>query len=250
MADGVPSVFVKQDAAAPPGLFESEARGLRWLATAGGVRVAEVLAVDATSLTLERLTPTRPTPAAADRFGADLARTHAAGAPVWGHTEGDGFIGPLPLPHGPYRSWADLWWSGRIEPFLRRAVDRGTVSSLDARRVEEVSVRRAAAVSAGEPARVHGDLWSGNVVWTQQGAVLVDAGAAHGGHAEADLAMLALFGLPYLDRVLAAYGECSPLLDGWRDRVPLMQLHPILVHVVLFGGAYVGALTKAVDALA
>jgi fructosamine-3-kinase len=99
------------------------------------------------------------------------------------------------------------------------------------------------------PARIHGDLWSGNVVWTAHGAVLIDAGAAHGGHPETDLAMLALFGLPHLGRVVRAYDAEMPLAAGWQDRVPLMQLHPLLVHVVLFGGRYVSAVRDAIAAL-
>lgn len=238
--------FVKRDPSAPVGFFEAEARGMRWLSEAGGARVATVQAVGRSFIELERLAPTQPTTTAADAFGAALARTHAAGSDVWGSRSGDGFIGPLPLPNGPYGSFADLWWRGRVEPYLRRAVDSGSVSVSDARRVEHVTVRRSAEVPAASPARVHGDLWSGNVVWTAHGAVLVDGGAAHGGCAEADLAMLALFGLPQLERVLAAYADVSPLAHGWRDRVPLMQLHPLLVHVVLFGGGYVGSLRRAV----
>ena len=65
--------------------------------------------------------------------------------------------------------------------------------------------------------------------------MLIDP-AAHGGHREADLAMLALFGAPHLERVLAAYDEAAPLADGWRDRVLLHQVHPLLLHAVLFGG--------------
>ena len=30
----------------------------------------------------------------------------------------------------------------------------------------------------------------------------------------------------------------APLAAGWRDRVPLHQLHPLLVHACLFGAAY------------
>ena len=99
----------------------------------------------------------------------------------------------------------------------------------------------AGAFDTGEPpARLHGDLWSGNVLWTADEAVLIDP-AAHGGHREADLAMLALFGAPHLERVLAAYDEAAPLADGWRERVPLHQVHPLLLHAVLFGGSYGGA---------
>ena len=100
-----------------------------------------------------------------------------------------------------------------------------------------------------EPAaRLHGDLWSGNVLWASGGAVLVDP-AAHGGHRETDIAMLALFGLPHLDRVVAAYDEAAPLAMGWRERVALHQLHPLLVHSVLFGGGYVRRATRTAAAL-
>ena len=88
------------------------------------------------------------------------------------------------------------------------------------------------------PARIHGDLWSGNVLWSPDGVVLIDP-AAHGGHRITDLAMLALFGTPRLARIHAAYAEASDHLpDGWRDLIGLHQLHPLLVHADLFGGSY------------
>jgi len=62
--------------------------------------------------------------------------------------------------------------------------------------------------------------------------------AAYGGHREVDLAMLSLFGLPHLHRVLEAYDEEHPLADGWRDRLGVHQLFPLLVHACLFGGGY------------
>lgn len=88
------------------------------------------------------------------------------------------------------------------------------------------------------PALLHGDLWAGNLHWSAAGpAYLIDP-AVHGGHRETDLAMLALFGAPLLERILAAYDEAAPLAPGWRDRVALHQLHPVVVHAALFGGGY------------
>jgi fructosamine-3-kinase len=98
------------------------------------------------------------------------------------------------------------------------------------------------------PARLHGDLWAGNVMWTPQGATLIDP-AAHGGHRETDLAMLALFGLPHLDDVLAAYDDERPLRPGWRRRTALHQLYPVGVHAVLFGGHYVAQLDRLLTSL-
>lgn len=245
-----PDRFVKHDPAAPAGFFEAEARGLRWLAQApGGVRVVGVVDVAPTRLVLDRLQAAPATKQHADDFGARLARTHLAGAPVWGSADGDGFIGPLPLPNGPFDTWPDLWWDGRVLPYLRRCADSGRLAPADVRDVERAVASTAPQVPAPEPARIHGDLWSGNVVWTSRGAVLIDAAAAHGGHPEADLAMLALFGCAHLERVLHSYQRVHPLADGWRERVSLFWLHPLLVHVVLFGGHYIERTRAAVRSL-
>ena len=83
-------------------------------------------------------------------------------------------------------------------------------------------------------------LWSGGRGW------LVDP-AAHGGHRETDLAMLTLFGEGWVPRLLAAYAESTPLADGWRERQRLHQIHPLLVHAVLFGGGYLAAALAAAE---
>jgi fructosamine-3-kinase len=132
------------------------------------------------------------------------------------------------------------WYAGhRVLPYLRRAVDDGTISPGEAAVVERVCERLADLAGPAEPpARLHGDLWSGNVLWGADGRAWLIDPAAHGGHRETDLAMLRLFGCPYLDRVLEAYAQAAPLADGWTARVPLHQLFPLLVHTVLFGRGY------------
>jgi fructosamine-3-kinase len=246
----VADTFVKRDPKAPAGFFEAEARGLRWLGqVAEGIPVVEVVDVSVSQIVLRRLHPVTPTTTHAEQLGRMLARTHQASAPVWGRDDGDGFIGPLPLANGPFESWAALWWAGRIEPYLRRAVDARLLSGAEATGVEHAVHRSCLEVPAAAPRRVHGDLWAGNVVWTASGPVLIDAASAHGGHPESDLAMLALFGLAHLDRVVAAYHEVRPLPAGWRERTPLLQLHPLLVHVVLFGHGYVRQVREAVRSL-
>ena len=90
------------------------------------------------------------------------------------------------------------------------------------------------------PARLHGDLWSGNVMADSRGRPWLIDPSAYGGHREVDLAMLRLFGAPSA-RVFAAYEEVAPLAPGWEQRVELWQLLPLIVHAVLFGGSYRGA---------
>jgi fructosamine-3-kinase len=75
------------------------------------------------------------------------------------------------------------------------------------------------------------------VMWTPDGVVLIDP-AAHGGHRESDLAMLALFGCPYYDEIVDGYQRVHPLGHGWRTRIGLHQLFALLAHVVLFGGGH------------
>ena len=237
LSDGS-SALMKTRPHAPGDFFASEARGLRWLGAASAVDVPEVLAAEADCLILSWVEPGRPTTEAAEAFGRALASTHRAGAPQFGGDQ-DGYIGTLPLPNRPAATWPEFFATRRILPYLRLARDRSAVSDDDVASIEAV-VRRIPELAGPPepPARLHGDLWSGNVLWGQDGkAWLVDP-AAYGGHRETDLAMLALFGLPQLQRVLDAYQEVAPLADGWQERVALHQLFPLLVHAALFGGSY------------
>lgn len=236
LSDGS-TVLVKTRANAPDGFFAAEARGLRWLAEPGVADVAEVLAAEEDCLVLRWVEPARPSPDAATRFGRALARLHASGAPELGADQ-DGFIGLLPLPNRTAPTWPEFYATRRVLPYLKLASDRGNIEPDDAAAVESLVGRLTELAGPEEPpARLHGDLWSGNVVWTADSAVLIDP-AAHAGHRETDLAMLALFGLPHLQRVLDAYAEEHPLAEGWEDRQPLHQLFPLLVHAALFGGGY------------
>ncbi|MBD2759479.1 fructosamine kinase family protein [Yimella sp. cx-573] len=248
-------MFRKQSRRAPEGYFRWEAAGLRWLAAADGAAVVEVVDVSDDHLDLKRLTETAPESRTAEAFGRALAITHDAGADAFGCPpqgwHGDGYFGPLeqpiPLDLDPTDSWGEFYADQRLRPIAQRCVDSGALSAGDGALLEQLADR----VAAGEfdtddvPARVHGDLWSGNLMWTEQGAVLIDP-AAHGGHREYDLAMLALFGTPHLDRIVAAYDEAHPLADGWRDRVALHQLYPLAVHALLFGSGYAAQTMAAV----
>lgn len=239
-----------------------EAAGLEWIRVDGGAAVVGVDSVDGSDLVLQELSPVSPSASDAEDFGRALARTHAAGASGYGigpdHWSGDGYQGPaddlLPLPLSSCDSWGAMYADLRLAPLLARLADAshaGRVAPGGAQRgksrietppLAEPLLRRLRAGEFDEscttPARLHGDLWSGNVLWTSYGAVLIDP-AAHGGHPESDLAALALFGAPHLERILASYNEVAPLADGRRDRVPLMQLHLVLLHAVLFRGGYV-----------
>jgi fructosamine-3-kinase len=203
-----------------------EAAGLRWLA-AGGARVPRILAESADELVLERVPPGRLDAAGEEELGRMLAAVHAAGAPHFGSLPAPGrfLVGACELPSPEGDDWNDYYLQHRCRPLARRV-------GLE-REVSAVVVR----APAEPPARLHGDLWGGNVLADVRGRPWLIDPAAYGGHREVDLAMLDLFGrVPA--RTIAAYEEVSPLAEGWRSRVELWQLFPLLVHAVLFGGGY------------
>jgi fructosamine-3-kinase len=238
---------VAEDSAAA---FAAEANGLRWLGEPGAVPVPEVFAAEPAALVMSMITPGQATPEAAFRFGAELARLHAAGADSFG-APWPGFIASLPLdntqqPQQP--QWPEWYATRRLLPYLRLATDSGALGPQEGRLTEAVMDRIGGLAGPAEPpSRIHGDCWAGNVLWSGGRGWLIDP-AAHGGHRETDLAMLALFGAPHLDRIMAGYNDTVPLAAGWRSRVPLHQLHPLLVHACLFGASYRDAVQAAARA--
>ncbi|MBZ3901804.1 fructosamine kinase family protein [Streptomyces scabiei] len=226
-----------------PGAVRAEAAGLRWLAETDTVRLPALHGHDAGRLVIDLVRQGAPGAEAALRLGADLAALHATGAPAFGAPPPGGpreaYIGRAPMRNVPGTDWPAWYAEHRVLPYLRRAVDGGTVRPAEAAVVEEVCARLPGLAGPAEPpARLHGDLWNGNVLWGADGHVRLIDPAAHGGHRETDLAMLALFGCPHLDEVLRGYERTAPLADGWRARVGLHQLFPLLVHAALFGRGY------------
>ena len=240
--DGGGRAFVKTRAGAEPGEYAAEAAALEWLAEPAALRVPRVLAVSDELLALEWVDEGRLGAAGEDELGRGLAALHLAGAERFGAVADgaptDTRIGPLLLPNDPCPDWPSFYAERRLRPLLPRASKRGALSAGGRRAVERVCERLPELAGPPEPpARLHGDLWSGNVLAGADGRPWLIDPAAYGGHREVDLAMLRLFGAPS-PRALAAYEEAAPLADGHEERVPLWQLFPLLVHAVLFGGGY------------
>lgn len=236
-------VFMKTNARAPASMFPAEAHGLEWLREAGALRIPRVLAASAGNegepsfLVLELLTPGRQKRDFDERLGRGLAELHRFGAPAFGLSR-DNFIGSLPQRNRAHDTWADFYWAERLEPQLARAVKEGRASARLRSGLERLAARLPELVGPSEPpARLHGDLWGGNLHVDDQGAPCLIDPAAYGGHREVDLAMMRLFG-GFGERVFGAYAEAYPLSPGHEERAQLYQLYPLLVHVNLFGGSY------------
>jgi fructosamine-3-kinase len=254
--------FVKTRADAAPGEFAAEAAGLRWLAEPGALRTPRVLDVDDGYLALEWIEPGTLDADGEQELGRGLAMTHTAYAPgfgrfdpTWAHDEdevtedrapgsrdGDAagvtWLASLRLSNEPTADWPTFYAERRLRPLALQARDRGALQPAGVEAVERVCERMSQLTGPPEaPARLHGDLWQGNVLADAKGRPWLIDPSAYGGHREVDLAMLALFGSPS-PRTLDGYQELAPLADGWRERVGLYQLLPLLVHALLFGGSY------------
>jgi fructosamine-3-kinase len=245
------SIFAKTwpSGDAPDGFFAAEAAGLAWLREAGAAPVPEVIVALPQMIAMEWIEPGDPSRAAAEQLGRDLAALHRAGSPAYG-ADWPGYIGPLPLDNTPTTDpWGAWFGERRLRPYLKISADRGAVSATDVAVVEQIIKTLSSYATSEAPARTHGDLWPGNLQWSADGRTWLVDPAAQGGHRETDLAELALFGgAPHLDAILGAYQEVYPLATGWQARVPLHQLHLLLVHTAAFGGGYRSAVRAAADA--
>jgi len=241
-------VFVKTHAAPPPGLYAAEAGGLGWLAE-GPLRVPRVLAVGERFLALEWLALGARGGDARfeEQLGRGLAQLHALGAPGLGLARNN-YLATLPQDNAPAPDLPTFWIERRLRPTIARLSDAGLVDRLDLL-ADRLAAHPERLGPPERPARLHGDLWWGNVgvLRDPRGTPVIFDPAVYGGHREIDLAMLALFG-GLGDRLIAAYGEVWPLAPGWRSRLGLWQLYPVAVHAVLFGGSYLSQLARGLDA--
>ena len=254
---GGESLFLKRYPAIPTGsIAQAEARGLEWLRAPQAIRVPRVLASSPQALALEWIEADEraaSTPAMAERLGQALAALHRAGAPNFGLDQPN-FIGRLPQRNDPTGEWAHFYRDARIAPLAERARRAGHLGPKDEALLASFLEALPDLVGPGEaPARLHGDLWSGNCLFDTKGQPWIFDPAVYGGHREVDLAMMKLFG-GFETRTFEAYEEAFPLAPGAPQRVPVYQAYPILVHVCLFGAGYVerlrGALRSALSRVA
>ena len=288
----------KKTASAPAIAFElAGLADLQAAQEAGGAWCAPVIEKSTTYLTTAFITRRPPTRTAARAFGRALAYTHAYlptpgtnrlfGQAPSGFSAKSGFMGATSLPlisaAGPRRSFGEFYGADRLLPYLPAALANGSIDIRSGKLIEKLAEKlRDGAFDSPQPqlvksdaALLHGDLWSGNLLWgipptlpaplpsmksvpastqTTQTAqsftsspphadaesvagILIDP-ASHGGHSESDLAQLGVFGADFIPDIYAGYEEVSPLAPGWEERIGLHQLHMLIVHAAIFGGGY------------
>ncbi|MEQ8699673.1 MAG: fructosamine kinase family protein [Bauldia litoralis] len=232
------SVVVKQAGGGEN--LETEAWMLRYLAAHAPVPVPAVLHAAADVMVLDYVPTSGGIDARVEGDAAEnLAALHAVTAPRFG-LERDTLIGPLRQPNPPCDDWVEFFRDHRLLYMADLAHEAGRLPADLRARIDGLAARLGDLLPRHPtPSLIHGDVWGGNVL-VRDGrlAALIDP-AIHYADAEIELAFVTLFGT-FGETFFRRYHEIRPIDRLFREeRIPLLNLYALLVHVRLFGGGYV-----------
>lgn len=173
-------------------------------------------------------------------LGEQLARMHSVQQHRYGLNH-DNYIGSLTQSNNQHDNWSSFFQFERLNPLVKHAFDRGLLTKKHLARFDELYRHLPHLFPDEPPSMLHGDLWSGNVHCGENGKAYFIDPAVYVGHREMDIAMTSLFG-GFSQAFYNAYNSVYPLEQGWQYRVPLCNLYPNLVHLILFGVAYLSGI--------
>lgn len=220
-----------------PKMFELESQGLNLLSS--HIATPEIMEVGSFEnlqyLILNEIQTAPTTPQFWIEFGAQLASLHEVTNIDFG-LDDNNYIGSLIQDNTSYGNWTKFLIERRLSPMIEMAVNAGEVNYVEAKIIEKLYTKLPEIIPTEKPALLHGDLWSGNFLSGKSGAILIDP-AVYFGHREMDLAMMHLFG-GFHESLFDSYINIAPLEPGWKSRIEINQLYPLLVHLNLFGRSY------------
>lgn len=178
-------------------------------------------------------------------FGKSLSELHQKSNTSFGLDQNN-YIGSLQQPNDQLSSWEDFFISKRLKPLIKIAFDKKLLTKKHLIGFDKFYTIFSELIPVEVPSLLHGDLWSGNLLCSLgQKAVFIDP-AVYYGHREIDIAMTRMFGgfdLTYLEE----YNDRFPLEKGWEKRIPIHNLYPHLVHLVLFGKPYLRGIENVIE---
>lgn len=232
-----------------PRMFEAEAYGLQLLAATNTVNVPKVIQngiVEHISyLLLEYIEAGEVSANSMLNIGRQLAALHKHSNTFYG-LERDNYIGSLPQSNQPTNNWNNFFIEQRLRPLLQKALAAGLLNTSDENNFELLFSKIDNILPDEQPALLHGDLWSGNYLIHLNGMPYLIDPAVYYGNREMDIAMSLLFG-GFSTSFYDGYEEVYPLQKGWKHRINLCNLYPLLVHVNLFEGSYVRQLRSCLQ---
>ena len=225
--------FVKWNTNSKANMFQSEYNGLKVLKDTNTIRIPNVLCFDDDFLILEFIPPSNPNNAFWEVFGQKLALMHKQTHSKFG-LDFDNYIGSLYQDNTQNKNWTEFFIQNRLQAQLSIGNFSGTLLS----DFDKLFQKLPNLFPNEKPALLHGDLWSGNFLAKNGDTTMLIDPAIYYGNREMDIAMSKLFG-GFNSDFYFAYNESRPLENGWEERIQICNLYPLLVHVNLFGGAYI-----------
>ncbi len=245
LVSGEKDFFVKWNSReAFPMMFEKEFRALERLRDSCSLTIPQPLLVgefeEDSYLVMECITGGRRNENYWEELGRGLAKLHRQSALEFGWEEHN-FIGSLPQYNDANRDWPEFFVENRINKPLQMAVDAGILGSDDIRLCDSANRIFLELLKGPEnPAMIHGDLWSGNLMVDRNGLPCLIDPAIYFANREIEIAFTTLFGR-FGEGFYDAYQEVFQMESGFENRFEVYNLYPLLVHANLFGGAYVGS---------
>jgi protein-ribulosamine 3-kinase len=241
--------FVKWNSASRfPGMFAAEEKGLLILRECSGFVVPEVVlnsqAENTAFLVMDFIERAPSYWSDAGKILANMHRSKPFKHESFGLNH-DNFIGSLTQSNKIHDSWAGFFSNERILPQMKMAIDNGQLGKSDLNAAEQFCKRIDELFPEEKPVLLHGDLWSGNFMFTSNGPAVFDP-AVYWGHREMDIAMTKLFG-GFDEGFYIGYNEDYTLEKNWEKRIDYCNLYPLLVHVNLFGGGYVNDVRRILN---
>lgn len=226
-----------------PAMFEKEARGLELLHQSNTARVPLVIHYDEVDdysfLLLEYIKSSKQRKDFWIDFAQSLAALHRIHNVQFG-LDHDNYMGSLYQWNIAHHDWIGFFIDERLERQLKLARDDGKIDTAGVAAFQRLFTRLHDILPVEKPSLLHGDLWSGNFMIDDSGRVCIIDPAVYFGHREIDIAMSKLFGGFHFN-FYAEYNKAFPMEAGWQERVDIYNLYPLMVHVNLFGGGYMGS---------
>ena len=225
--------FVKWNTNSKANMFQTEYNGLKVLKDTNTIRIPNVLCFDDDFLIIEFIPPSNPNNAFWEVFGQKLALMHKQTHSKFG-LDFDNYIGSLYQDNTQNKNWTEFFIQNRLQAQLSIGNFSGTLLS----DFDKLFQKLPNLFPNEKPALLHGDLWNGNFLAKNGDTPMLIDPAIYYGNREMDIAMSNLFG-GFNSDFYFAYNESHPLENGWEERIQICNLYPLLVHVNLFGGAYI-----------
>ncbi|MEH0157449.1 fructosamine kinase family protein [Limibacter armeniacum] len=242
--------FLKSNSRHGEHMFEVESKGLELLKSATQLKVPEVVGTgvcqDRAFIVMEYLPPSVASQLYWKKLGEGLAELHRFRSNQFG-LEYDNFIGSLSQYNHQHKDWLTFFIDQRLRPQFELACRNGVINQNYLAMLSELKEKLKGIFPTEKPSLLHGDLWSGNVMASNDPPCLIDP-AVYYGHREMELAFTLLFG--GFDRAFyTAYQDNFPLDKGFEERVPIYNIYPLMVHVNLFGVSYFGDVRAVLNKL-